>query len=728
MTQTANQNDELLAEFLDEAMDSLQDLPARLGDYHQHSANADAIHFVFRSIHTIKGNAGFFGFVGLKKFAHSLEDSLDLIRQNDLEIDEELLRLLIDGLDVIGALLQRVASGDNVPALDDEQEQLLARIDALCQADQKSAEERLLDDILQLADELSTAGSTQGETWANRLRDLVGHATAEFDDSQTDADGSKSETDEALPADKLQSLNFKIADRDINELVQQAVAAFVSAESDSFATSDGDTSLAGLTALAEALTAAELSEAASGISKARTELETLLGSGMDIDAFLLSIVWDQLGPQLQSLQERTVAPASEPSDQGKTNETEATTTTDEPAKSRFLRVKEDRVDEFLDDVSSLFITCERLKDLQTRMTHQLQSNQLVEELRQINTALNCQTTELQRSVVELRKVPVRGLFSKFPRVARTLASNLGKQLEVHLAGEELEIDKSLVEDLDGPLMHMVRNVCDHGIETPQEREARGANPTGNLWMECELTKTHVVITIRDDGRGIDPHRLRDKAVDKGVLSREAVNALSDQEAVELIFHPGFSTADKISEVSGRGVGLDVVRTRLREHNGDVRVTSVVGEGTTFRLQIPIRKAVVVVDGLLIGEQGETFVLPFDHISEITRLDAEDLATVQGLPIAKIRGEPYGAVRLHRALGCPAKNDASGELFGVLVRSKKGTLCLLVDAVLGQRKVVIGAISDAVTTSDKIGGVAQLGAGHLALVLNADELIDAASGT
>ena len=348
-------------------------------------------------------------------------------------------------------------------------------------------------------------------------------------------------------------------------------------------------------------------------------------------------------------------------------------------------------------------------------------------MRLSNSALNCQTTELQRSVVELRKVPVRGLFSKFPRVARTLANNLGKQLEVHLSGEEMEIDKSLVEDLDGPLMHMVRNVCDHGVELPEERQARGAPPTGNLWMDCELTKTHVVITIRDDGRGIDPNRLRRKAVDNGVMTQEAVNDLSDQEAVELIFHPGFSTAEHISEVSGRGVGLDVVRTRLREHNGDVGVTSKVGEGTTFRLQIPIRKAVVVVDGLLIDEQGDTFVLPFEHISEIARLSPSELSTVHGSPVATIRGEPYGAARLHKLLGCPERPSDKEDVFAVLVRSKAGALCLLVDAVIGQRKVVVGEISDAVASNDKLGGVAQLGAGQLALVLNADELIESVNG-
>ena len=716
MTQTANQNDELLAEFLDEAMESLQDLPARLGEYHQDAANTDAIHFVFRSIHTIKGNAGFFGFVGLKKFAHALEDSLDLVRQNGLPIDDDLLRLFIDGLDVIGELLQRVAGGESVSELSSEQDELLNNISSRCEGGSRSAEEQLLEQVVQIADELESAGATQGEPWANRLRDLVSQVNAQAEEEQT-AD----EETEVVPATKLLSAQFALADQDITQVVHDTLRAFATAEEETFQPADGEISVSSLETLAKLLSESGQADLGSTVAAAGQELNTLLGSGMDINAFLLSIVWDQLSVTLRNLtkqdkntvKEEPASNASEP----KAAANEAAT------KARFLRVKEDRVDTFLDDVSRLFITCERLKDLQARMTHQLQAHQLVEELRQINSALNSQTTVLQRSVVELRKVPVRGLFSKFPRVARTLANNLGKQLEVHLSGEELEIDKSLVEDLDGPLMHMVRNVCDHGIETPDEREARGAPATGNLWMECALTKTHVVITIRDDGRGIDPDRLRKKAVDKGVMTADAVSELSDQEAVELVFHPGFSTAEQISEVSGRGVGLDVVRTRLREHNGDVGLTSKVGEGTTFRLQIPIRKAVVVVDGLLIDEQGDTFVLPFEHISEIARLSTSDISSVHGLPVATIRGEPYGAVRLHELLGCPGKPSEKKDVFAVLVRSKAGALCLLVDAVLGQRKVVVGEIGDAMASNDKLGGVAQLGAGQLALVLNADELIE-----
>lgn len=179
------------------------------------------------------------------------------------------------------------------------------------------------------------------------------------------------------------------------------------------------------------------------------------------------------------------------------------------------------------------------------MSGRMDSPALVDELRQVNTAFSTQANALQGSVAVIRRVPVRGVFSKFPRVARTLAANLGKMLNVHLSGEELEIDKSLVEDLDAPLMHMIRNVCDHGIETPEQRIGRGASETGNLWMSCDLTNEHVILNAGDDGRGIDPDRLRTKSVEKGVLTREQAESLSDEAAVDLVCHAGFSTAEKI---------------------------------------------------------------------------------------------------------------------------------------------------------------------------------------
>ncbi len=394
-----------------------------------------------------------------------------------------------------------------------------------------------------------------------------------------------------------------------------------------------------------------------------------------------------------------------------------------PGKSRMVRIKEERLDEFLNHVSSLFITGELYKDLHARLSTAQQASPLIDEMRQINGALRAQSTALQQSVVALRRVSISGLLSKFPRMARGLAQQLGKKVDVHTSGEETEIDKTLAEDLDAPLTHMVRNVVDHAIEVPEDRQRRGLAEVGNLWLHAEQTRTHVRITIRDDGRGIDPARLRNKAVEKGLLSRTQADALSDAEAIDLIFHAGFSTAEKISDVSGRGVGMDVVRTTLREHSGDVTVQSQVNVGTTFRLDIPIRTAVLVIDGLMLSQSGQNFVVPFEHILEITEIDPADLKPVQGAQVACIRDKTYDAVTLAGVLELEASDPVpGGKLAAVLVGSKHGSLCLLVDRVFGHRQVVVNSINEILPGKEKITGVAQLGGGHLALVLSVPDIV------
>lgn len=722
------QGDELLTEFREEAMDLLQDLPEALTQYQRDTSDAEGINRIFRSVHTIKGNAGFFGLVAVKSFAHLLEDAFDDIRQGNVALSEDLCRLLVAGLDALEEMVVQVGNGDVPSALNEQQSQLLAQIESLCeQSKNDSPEAHLLREINKLADELAASEFPQREVWTERLRSLTSSSSGSAESKEQNSSEEQASS-EPLDHAALVKQHFELAGQDVTSHVVPTLEIFAAVEGGTYQDTHGRAFLEAMEVLIVKVEEHKQPEIAQSLKTARTDFETIFNSPLDVDAILLSVIWERLGPELVKLQKRAAAPPPakkpETSEPPKAAAASAEKSSNE-SKSRFLRVKEERVDEFLDDVSSLFITCERLKDLHSRMSREMQTNELLEELRQINATLSGQSTSLQRSVVELRKVPVRGLFSKFPRVARSLASKLGKQLDVHLDGEEIEIDKSLVEDLDGPLMHMVRNVCDHGIETPDDRQARGASPTGNMWIKCELTKSHVVITVRDDGRGIDPARLRRKAVEKGIYSQQEADLISNQTAIELIFHPGLSTAEQISEISGRGVGLDVVRTRLREHNGDVKVSSVVGKGTTFHLEIPIRRAVVVVDGLLVQQDGTTYVLPFENIREIVCLDRQNMSRVQGEYVAKVRGEPYGAIRLGRLLGSSRREAEDEQIYGVLIKDKTGLLCLLVDSIVGQRKVVVSDLSESLPGCERISGVAQLGGGKLALVLNAADLILAA---
>jgi two-component system chemotaxis sensor kinase CheA len=392
-------------------------------------------------------------------------------------------------------------------------------------------------------------------------------------------------------------------------------------------------------------------------------------------------------------------------------------------KARYVRIREEKLDEFLNHVSSLFITCELYKDIYSRLSDTGEAPSLVEEIRQINRAFIKQTAHLQKSVVSLRRVTASALFSKFPTMARTLASQLGKKVNVQLLGEEVEIDKTLVEELDSPLTHMIRNVVDHGIEGIEDRIANGKSEVGQLILKAEITKTHVILTVQDDGRGIDPNRLRRKMVEKGMMTESQVAALSDQEAVELIFMAGLSTAEQISEISGRGVGLDVVRTKLREHNGDVSVESHFGQGTKFRLEVPIREAVVVANGLLIKQENETLVLPLEYVREITSIKAGELHSGRGEKIVSIRGKLFHTLSLSSVLGLKTREySPDEEITLVQVASKFGECCFIVDEIMAHRQVVVNSLREIVPTSEKISGVAQLGGNRLAIVLSVPDIL------
>lgn len=717
MTSTVNPNDELLLAFIDESLHSVHGLADQITAYLHNSANADSINGVFRTVHSIKGNAGFFGLSVIKKFAHSVENTLDDIRNQKLTLTEELNRALIDSFDRINGLLQQVEQNNVPDELSSEEVSLLERIASLSleAGGGCSSEEAILRELQGLAQEMSAAAFPESLRWSEKLSQLIGS-------SEEDA---KSEEASAIEPKDVLSGRFEIGGEDVSDLVHQVAEAFLWPEDGAW---NDQRSAAVLDRLADFSMICRLRGSKTDqekIEAAVKDFKVIYESPIGVDEGLLSVVWDNVAIVIERFhpEENPVESAAAP----KPSEPEAASespSAQQAKRARSIRVNENHLDRFLDDVSALFITCERLKDVQSRMVISQSIGDLVEELRQINVTFSTQANELQKSVVSLRKVPVRGLLSKFPPMARKLANDLGKKIDVHIEGEEVEVDKSLIEDLDSPLTHMIRNVADHAIETPQERIERGVGETGNLWIKAETTRTHVVITIRDDGRGIDASRIRQKAIDKKILPVEQLQGMSDAEVIDLVFHPGFSTADKITDVSGRGVGMDVVRTTIRDHDGEVHVESVVNQGTTFTIEIPIRQAVLVIEGLLVGVAEEQFVIPFENIREVMEIESSEIKTCHGLPMTIVRGKTVSVVSLADQMelhGSGTWQDKSRHA-AVLVASKQGAACFLVDRVIGKRKVVVNDLQNVLENCNRISGVAQLGGGRLSLVISVPEIV------
>jgi two-component system chemotaxis sensor kinase CheA len=733
MTAATETSPDLIADFVDEALESLRPLAGMFATFREDPNEFAPIHAVFRAVHSIKGCAGFLGLLAVKQLAHALENTLDEVRKGKIVLTDDLQRAFIRAFDALDLLLQRASEGTVDTELSDEDAALLEEVQNAASAHHgpTDADLTLLEELTALAEEIAGSTHPQAAEWCQRVWALAAAIGGEKHDAPESDGHAEVEPPVRRTASSFLDAECRLGDADVTSAVRQLVALCVRAEEGEYDAALGQGFLENAAEFADFCRKSGNPALADIVAQSAADFRVLLDSPLDVDPLLVSIVWDRLEPGLSTLlaeeAEEAVAanlPAAksaEPATPTRSTEVSA------KAKARMLRIREECVDEFLQSVSGLFLTGELYKDVQSRMSASGALTNLVEEFRQINNAFAVQSTALQRNVVALRQVAASGLLSKFPQMARSLATQLGKQIDVHLAGEETEIDKSLVEDLDAPMTHMIRNVVDHGIEPPEDRIAAGKPATGTLQIKVEQTKSHVHITFADDGRGINPAVLRAKGIEKGILSPEQARAMSDQEAIELIFHAGFSTANKVSDISGRGVGMDVVRTKIREHNGDIVVDSKVGHGTTFHLHIPVREAVVVIDGLLLHHAGGHYVLPFEHVLEIAEFVPSELTSVQGSRIATFRGKTYDAISLGKLLDL--SSDAVEKIHGdktiaVLVGCKQGSFCMLVDAVLGHRKVVVNSIKEMLPQADRMAGVAQLGGGRLALVLSAQDIFEA----
>jgi two-component system chemotaxis sensor kinase CheA len=338
------------------------------------------------------------------------------------------------------------------------------------------------------------------------------------------------------------------------------------------------------------------------------------------------------------------------------------------------------------------------------------------ELRDASALLNCLTSELQLAVMKLRMRPVRKVFAKLPRQVRDLARDIGKEVDLRMSGESTEVDKSIVDEIGEPLTHLIRNACDHGIEPPEEREANGKPRRGMVNLSARHEASTIVIEITDDGRGLDADAIRTKAIAKGMISEEATLELTEQELFRFIFESGFSTAEKITYVSGRGVGMDVVRRKIESLNGLIEVSSKPGEGTTVRLCLPL--TVAIVQGLLIESDEEVFILPMSGVQETVRIVHDDLTTVNQRPVLRLRDEIIPIVNLNRLLRKNRRAFASTEKsYAVVAGRRDHKLGIVADRLLGEEEVVIKSLDQDIGLLDGLTGAAVLGDGRVRLIVD-----------
>ena len=753
------------AAFVAEAEDGVTDLNNALLALEADPEDAEAMDDVFRVAHTLKGNAAAMGYEDVSDFGHALEDLLDAVRQGDREVTPELMDLLFEGVDAVEAMVSEIADTGDVSTDPSDLESRLREMEehgtvggdadgddagADDSADPEAAAEDDADDGAEsdADEEVPDVSVPEPPAAAADLPDPVAYADVTIGDAQMPG------VDAALV---LQALDEQF-DGHVTDPAPEALEDGEYDESfDAFVGGDDPEVVAeGLRALTqvEAATAVAVggddatesadSDAESADADAEAEaLEPADADSVEDDAE------DAPEPAATDADEET-----EPSDDGGDAEQsdDAESPSDDSGSSGGSdsksgdEIKSIRVD--VDQVDELYGLVEQLVTSRIKLRREIEGtdaeSDALDELDKL-------ASSLQDTAMDMRLIPFSQVSDSFPRLVRDISRDLDKRIDFEIEGDDVELDRTILTEMRDPLVHVLRNAVDHGIESPAEREAAGKDPTGHVSLTAERERDHVIIEVSDDGGGLDPDQLREKAVDEDVKSREAVEAMEDDEVYDLVFHPGFSTAEEVTDVSGRGVGMDVVRTTARDLDGSVSIESEPGEGTTVRFRLPVTVAIVKVMFVDVG--GTEYGIPIKSIAEVAR--ADDVEEVHGDEVVRHEDDLYPVVRLNERLGeidptaaepptetpaadggvaadepgddgfvpaDPTATDGSGEGqtdAGMLVRIREETrqVALHCDAVLDQEEVVVKPLDGPLSGTPGLSGTAVLGDGDVVAVLD-----------
>ena len=393
------------------------------------------------------------------------------------------------------------------------------------------------------------------------------------------------------------------------------------------------------------------------------------------------------------------------------------------AQEQTIRVEVKRLDHLMNLIGELVLGKNRLLKIYDDVEERYEGEKFLEELNQVVSSLSLVTTDIQLAVMKTRMLPIAKVFNKFPRMIRDLSRDLGKQIDLEISGEETELDKSIVEEIGDPLVHIIRNSCDHGIEDPETRKAMGKPEKGLVQLKAYNEGNHIVVEIVDDGKGLDADMLKAKSIEKGIITEREADAMSEKEAFGLIFRPGFSTAAKVTNVSGRGVGMDVVKTNIEKLNGIIDIESEVGKGTVMKLKIPLTLA--IIQSLLVGTQEEFYAIPLASVLETVRVPIDDIYTIDGKNVLRLRDEVLSLVRLSDVFGVEKVFDGGDHTYVVIIGVAEAKLGIIVDTLVGQEEIVIKSMGDYLQNIPGIAGATIRGDGRVTLIIDVGAMMEMA---
>lgn len=705
--------EQLKAIFIEEAGEIIEKLDGDIIDFEENPTNKEIMNELFRGVHTLKGNANAFGFTRLGGFVHHFEDLLDHFRSSDAALPDGAVDVLLNGVDMIKETMSyEVNEKDGVPdSYDDCLSAIIALLDHKEGGSQKSAPQSLHDLAAEFGDSSQAAtDSPKSQKECEKhmeqgVKNSIGLSSAE---------NGKNIYLIELSFDKdiyFRGYDHNLFFRILGEMGEIKESYW---NCESIPTLDAFSSEESMFSNVSVIFSSDKSKA-----EVEEIFEFLFDNEYKVSEIQSNVKTDtqkvaastaaQAEPEVAAIKQEEQKIQSMPSkkDDSKDKKEEAV------AAKSYIKIDTAKLDELFDTVGELVIAQnfiaqnEKIKDIGDPNI-----NKTIEILSKI-------TKVIQDRVMSLRMVAIRDTFEKMKRVARDTAKKTGKEIKLVIQGEDTEIDKTMIDSLSDPIVHMIRNAIDHGLEpSGEERAENGKEREGTITLRAYHKSGNIIIAISDDGRGIDKNAVFSKAVERGLVSADDV--LNDQQIYALIMQPGFSTAKVISDVSGRGVGLDVVKNSIEKLRGKVEITSELGKGSTFSIILPLTLA--IIDGMLVKSANDIFIIPTLSVVESFVPSKEIVHMLKGKgEFVNLRGEQIPVVRLNEALGLSEDRPEIWESTLVCVESERGRMAILVDALLGRQQVVIKTLGRSMAKIKEISGGAILGNGDIALILNIDGL-------
>ncbi len=657
---------EIMEDFLIEAFEMNEQLDQDLVELEHNPEDLDLLNRIFRVAHTIKGSSSFLNLNILTHLTHNMEDVLNRARKGEIKITPDIMDVVLRSIDLMKTLLVTIrdTGSDTNNGKENEIEEAVKQLQAITSQNLEGAKE----------------GAK--ETPQKEVKE----------EAKEEAKEENKENKAKAPTAENSASDNPLAD-------------------------EPDLDYANMSA-----------------EEVEAEIERLLNKRQEADKERRAQKKQEAKPKQEAEPKQEVAPTKEPPK----TETPKAPKTETKAKAKAdteenkapsigveqtVRVDVRRLDHLMNLIGELVLGKNRLIRIYSDVEERYDGEKFLEELNQVVSSISAVTTDLQLAVMKTRMQPVGKVFNKFPRMVRDLSRELGKSIELIIEGEETELDKSIVEEIGDPLIHIIRNSCDHGIEPLEERRRLNKPETGKVQLSAYNEGNHIVIKISDDGKGLDPVMLKEKAIEKGVISERDAEGMSDREAFNLIFKPGFSTAKVVSNVSGRGVGMDVVKTNIEKLNGIIEIDSEVGVGTTQKLKIPLTLA--IIQALLVGVQEEYYAIPLSSVLETVRISQDEIYTVDGKSVLRLRDEVLSLVRLSDIFKVDAILESNSDVYVVIIGLADQKIGVIVDYLIGQEEVVIKSLGYYLKNTRGIAGATVRGDGKITLIVDVGAMMDMA---